>query len=120
MTAPERAPSLHIPPSNVAVKVFIIDTTTHISGLPSDSFVQPHIEGYDVLDCPALAFLIEHPSGKRVLFDLGVRRDWENLSPRIQGLIKKGGWHVTVEKGVAEILIENAVPLESIDAIIWR
>lgn len=54
------------------------------------------------------------------MFDLGVRKDWGNLSPRIVSRIKNGGWQVTVEKGVAEILLENGVEPDSIDGIVWR
>lgn len=113
-------PRLNIPHSDVTVKVSIIDTTSHIAGIPTNIFVQPPIKGYDCLDCPAYSFLIEHPSGKRLLFDLGVRKDWENLAPRVVEHIRKGGWKVEVEKDVAEILRENRVQPESIDAIVWR
>ena len=34
--------------------------------------------------------------------------------------IKNGGWKVTVEKGVAEILQEGGVAPKDIEAIIWR
>lgn len=113
-------PPLNIPHSDVTVKVSIIDTTSHIAGIPTEIFIQPHIKGFDHLDCPAYSFLIEHPSGKRLLFDLGVRKDWENLAPRIVERIRDGGWKVDVKKNVADILRENGVPGESIDAIIWR
>jgi glyoxylase-like metal-dependent hydrolase (beta-lactamase superfamily II) len=69
------------------------------------------------------AFLIEHPrSGRRVLFDLGLRKDFENLSP---GALKAfgnpdGTLPLTVDKDVPTQLIEGGVPLESIDTIIWR
>lgn len=113
-------PPLNIPNSDVTVKVSIINTTSHIAGIPTSIFVQPPIKGYDYLDCPAYSFLIEHPSGKRILFDLGVRKDWQNLAPRIVEHIRNGGWKVDVKKNVADILHENGVPLESIDAIVWR
>jgi hypothetical protein len=76
-------PPLNIPPSNAVVKVSVIDTTTHVKGLPTSLFFEPAIKGYDVLDCPAYCFLIEHEaSGKKLLFDLGVPKDWRNgLAP---------------------------------------
>lgn len=34
--------------------------------------------------------------------------------------IKDGGWKVTVEKGIAEILQEGGVAPQEVEAIIWR
>ena len=85
------------------------------------TFFEPEIKGFEALDCPAYSFLIEHPpSGRKILWDLGVRKDWENFAPRIQKRIRDGGWQVTVEKGVAELLEEGGVKPEDIDSIIWR
>lgn len=55
-----------------------------------------------------------------MLFDLGVRKDWETeFAPRIRDRITGGGWKVTVEKNVREILESNGVKGEEIDAIVW-
>ena len=120
-TALETPPPLNIPDSKSTVNVYIINTTAHIQGIPSSHFFDPEIKGFDVLDCPALSFLIENPAnGRKLLWDLGVRRDWQNLAPRIVKRINDGGWTVTVEKDVAEILKEGGVKPEDIDSIIWR
>lgn len=81
--------------------------------------MEPKINGHDIVDCPAFSFLIEHPNKTKLLFDLGVRKDWENLSARISKRIKDGGWSVTVEKGVADILEDGGIDLTAITAIIW-
>lgn len=112
-------PNLNIPSSTTTVSVRIIDTTSHISGIDIKGFVSPHIKGHDYLDCPAYSFLIEHPSGRNLLFDLGVRKDWENYSQRIVNRIKDGGWTVTVRQGVREQLGEHGFDGNSIEAIIW-
>lgn len=81
----------------------------------------PEYKGFDYLDCPAFSFLIEHPStGRKLLFDLGVRKDWENLPQSIVKRIEGGGWEVSIEKGVAEILQKGGVDPKDIEAIIWR
>lgn len=113
------ASSLNIPESTSTVKVSIINSTSRIKGIPISSYMEPPIKGHDILDCPAFSFLIEHPDGQKLLFDLGVRKDWENLSARISKRIKDGGWSVTVERGVADILQDSGVGPESINAIIW-
>ncbi|KAI4201314.1 MAG: hypothetical protein LQ350_003352 [Teloschistes chrysophthalmus] len=113
-------PQFQIPESTSTADVHIINSTSRIRGIPTDLMMEPHIDNFDVLDCPAFSFLIEHPkSHQKVLFDLGVRKDWENLSARIVKRLKDGGWQVEVEKGVADILKENNVDLKSINAVIW-
>ena len=114
-------PPLNIPDSSSVVNVHIINSTSRIKTIPFSVFVTPPYKGLDYLDCPAFSFLIEHASsGRKVLFDLGVRKDWENLPAVIVKRIKDGGWKVTVEKGVAEILQEGGVAPKDIEAIVWR
>lgn len=112
-------PDLKIPSSSTTVQVRIIDTTTQIDGIPLDAFIQPKIKGFDCLSIPAFSFLIEHSSGRKVLFDLGVRKDHENMAPAIVDRIKWGGWKIVVQKGVREILEENGVNGKDIEAIVW-
>ena len=111
---------LQIPPSKTTVDVSIINTTSRIKLIPYKVFVEPDYKGLDYLDCPAFSFLIEHPSGRKLVFDLGVRKDWENGPQRIVDRIKDGGWSVTAEKDVAQILREGGVDPKDIEAIIWR
>ena len=114
-------PPLNIPDSSSVVNVHIINSTSRIKTIPFSVFVTPPYKGLDYLDCPAFSFLIEHvSSGRKILFDLGVRKDWENLPPVIVKRIKDGGWKVTVEKGIAEILQEGGVAPKDIEAIVWR
>src|SRR5436305_15345320 len=91
---------LKIPQSTTTVQVRIIDTTSHISEVPTKTFFAPVIPGFTELDCPAYSFLIEHPSDRKLLFDLGVRKDYWNLSPRIVDRIQD--WKVEVKQGVRE------------------
>ncbi|KAL8851240.1 MAG: hypothetical protein Q9221_003871 [Calogaya cf. arnoldii] len=115
------ATDFNIPGSTSTVSISIINTTSRIRGIPTSTFMEPPIKGHDTLDCPAYSFLIEHkPLNQKLLFDLGVRKDWENLAPKISTTIKEKGWSVTVEKGVNEILKDNGVEPGSINAIIWR
>jgi len=82
--------------------------------------VQPEVGNFHTVTCPCYTFLIEHPpSGRKILFDLGIRKDWENSAPIIVNQIKKGGWGVEIEKDVAQILEEKNVPLKSVEGIVW-
>ena len=120
MATPEPPPALNIPSSQSTVIVHVIDTTARLQ-VPSRIVLEPEIKGFDTLDAPTFSFLIEHPtSGRKVLFDLGMRKDWENLAPVIVRQIENAGTKVNVEKGVADILNDGGVKPEAIEAIIWR
>ncbi|EXJ61040.1 hypothetical protein A1O7_05193 [Cladophialophora yegresii CBS 114405] len=120
LAAPKRVPSLGIPPSNNAVTVRIIDSTSQLRA-HAPMILEPAIPGHDLLQCPAYSFLIEHPSGRKILYDLGTRKDWENLPPLVQGLLKHHDLAIEVEKNVAEILQENGIAVTDgeIEALIW-
>ncbi|KAK3935555.1 metallo-beta-lactamase superfamily protein [Diplogelasinospora grovesii] len=109
--------SFQVPPGSCSVGVRVIDTTSAIT-VPLD-MVTPVIKGHEILQCPSFAFLIEHPSGRKLLFDLGVRKDWENLPPVVVNHIKQDGWKLSVRQGVHEILDEHGVAAKDIEAIIW-
>ena len=75
-------PPLYIPPSENTVKLSIIDTTSRIKGPPTNVFFEPVIKGFEVMDCPAYAFLIEHEqSNSKLVFDLGVSKYWRDGPP---------------------------------------
>jgi hypothetical protein len=122
----DNPPTLNIPSSSATAQVRIVDTTSTID-CPADAFMLPRIGGLDRLIVNAWAFIVEGPeipgaNGKRrkIMFDLGVRKDWENLAtPLVEGL-KKRGFRVSVEKDVATLLKEAGERLEDFEAIIWR
>lgn len=119
--AVEHPPTLNIPASESVVNVHIINSTSRIKGMPFSVFMTPSYKGLDYLDAPAFSFLIEHQSsGRKLLFDLGVRKDWENLPATTVKRIKDVGCTVSIEKGVAEILQKGGVAPKDIEAIIWR
>ncbi|MCJ1289500.1 hypothetical protein MMC34_001033 [Xylographa carneopallida] len=113
------APDLHIPSANSIVQVSIIDTTTHIGGIPNGLFMVPPIPGYEYLNCPSYSFLIEHSSGRKILFDLGVRKDWDNLAPKVFNRLKESDWDIRVPKDVREILEEEGIDPGTVDGIVW-
>jgi glyoxylase-like metal-dependent hydrolase (beta-lactamase superfamily II) len=119
MAMASAAPDLHIPPSGTTVSVRIINTTAHISNISYDYFVTPHIKGVDTITAPAYSFLIEHPSSRKLLFDLGVRKDHENLPPIIANRIRDENWGCETEKDVREILEEDGVSPDDVEGIIW-
>ena len=82
-------------------------------------FLQPDYTGHPDLLGPAFSFLIEHPSKKPILFDLGVRKDFDKLPSYSKWVELK--WGIHVPNDVPTILEENGVDVDggAIDAIIW-
>lgn len=112
---------LSIPPSSISVTVKVIDVCT-IYDVPADALFAPPVPGVKQLPpAPSFVFLIEHPSGQKILYDLGIRKDWQkNLAPGILARFKKVGYRPSVEKNVSEVLEEAGIGKENINAVIWR
>ncbi|KAF8189890.1 hypothetical protein K438DRAFT_1832269 [Mycena galopus ATCC 62051] len=113
---------LNIPASmsTVTVKIFDIvdDPQKVIAG--ASSFLTPVAPGFENLTCPTFAFLVENTTTKkRVLFDLGPRKDLENGAPFIAAAVKAGYMAMPVSKDIGEQLAENGVDLNTISGVIW-
>lgn len=83
--------------------------------------VTPTIKGVENLEVPSYSFLVEHPTGRKLLFDLGTRQDWENLSPAAVSMARGLDARLTVRKkgGVRQILEEHGVDASSVEAVVW-
>ena len=114
----EPVPDPGIPLSQNVVDVCVINSTARIR-CPLGFFVKDPLLGHETLDCPSYVFLIENSQGKKVLFDLGVRKDKESFPPVIRSGL--AGLQIDVEKDIATILKEDGRILPGdIDTIIWR
>lgn len=81
----------------------------------------PPVPGLDTFaTSPSLSFLIEHQSGRRLIWDLGIRKDFENYAPSIAEYIPTTKYNIQISKDVAEILEEEGVKREDVEAVIWR
>ncbi|KAF7365240.1 Metallo-beta-lactamase superfamily protein [Mycena venus] len=112
---------LGIPASEavVSVKAYNIIHDVRAVCAPAGAFMRPVLPGHEVFRAPVFAFLIEHgATGRRVMFDLGVRRDPENAAPRVAQLFKTG-WAMPVDRDITEQLVDDGVDLESISTVIW-
>ncbi|KAL6415844.1 metallo-beta-lactamase superfamily protein [Ilyonectria robusta] len=112
------SPKFEIPASSATVQVRVIDSTSDIYG-PMNTMIDSPIKGHEFIQCPSFSFLVEHVSGRKVLFDLGLRKDWDNLAPVVVSHLKKDGWKLSVEKGVHEVLEDHGVDRSDVEAIIW-
>ena len=51
-------PPVVIPPSQNTVDVYIIDTTSYMSNVPAEAFVDPLVPGFETLNAGSYAFLL--------------------------------------------------------------
>lgn len=110
-------PALQIPQSNATVSVKLINGGLFTA--PSAAFWDPVVPGYEHSETVTLAFLVEHEGeGKRVMFDLGFRKDPEGWTPAAMDFVKL--FTVDVKKDVVDTLKEGGVSVDQIDAVIWR
>ncbi|KAL9114259.1 MAG: hypothetical protein Q9227_001681 [Pyrenula ochraceoflavens] len=112
-------------PTNSTVRVQIIDTTSSIDGVPCAGFFAEHIPGFDRFKGVCYAFLISHtsPDGqktRRFIFDLGIRKDWENWIPKSVERIKAWEADIVIERDVVEILESEGVDVgREIEGVVW-
>lgn len=109
---------LTAPPSEHTIRVRLIKDLGLMS-IPSALFIEPVAEGHEVFNGPDMAYLIENENlGKKAVFDLGVRKDWWNLPPKVRDPLAFCVG-VKVEKDVPEVLKESGIPLDAINDVIW-
>jgi hypothetical protein len=125
---------LAIPASNVTVTIKVLnsfptlDTSLNITSPEVSGLYFPVINSGARLVADIYAFYIEHPSevGKanstgagseveRYMFDVGMRKDYENLAPIWQGLFEG-----TIPTDIPTQLVQGGVELESIKSVFWR
>ena len=127
---------LAIPASNVTVTVRVLnsfptlDTSLNITFPEASGLYFPVINPGARLVADIYAFYIEHPvqAGKansidagagngveRYMFDIGMRKDYENLAPIWQGLFEG-----TIPTDIPTQLFQGGVELESIKSVFWR
>lgn len=86
-----------------------------------DLFWQPKIDGFDGLHAPIYCFLISNGS-QHVIFDLGVRPDWESYAPKVVSLIQ-ATTVVTPRTDVKSVLDMDKSDLNirslDVEAVIW-
>lgn len=109
-------------PAGAAAKVSIIDSTLRLSNMKASYLMTPNLPGLDTLaPLTTWCFLVESPTGKKTLFDLGVPPDYDSsFTPAIQTKLRSSGWEIKVEKHVADSLKEGGIDLRTINSVVWR
>ena len=116
------APPISAPSSDTSVRISAIDTTLWLVGVDYRLLWNPPIKGFERVKCGTWSFLIEHPSGRKLLYDLGCCKDWQKLPPDLglEALMQNGTLSaLEIEKNVSEILTEGGINVEEIEGVIW-
>lgn len=109
-----------LPPGEVVVRVSMINPVL-FGPVILKRFMAPAVPGLETFETlPTLCFLLEHPSGRKLVWDLGIRKDYTNYAPEIASYITTTKYHIQAPKNVADILQEEGVDLHQIEAVIWR
>jgi hypothetical protein len=116
--------ALSIPPSSSTVTVKALLTFEDLI-IPHHFFLAPALSTHSSIGSPpplnatGFTFLIEHaPSEKKVIFDLGIRKNRSRDSPKAKE--RTGNYPVKITQDVADQLMNAGVDLASIDTVIWR
>lgn len=113
-------PCIQLPPGKETISVKLINPVNFGPAILK-RFMAPAVPGLETFPpCPSFSFLLEHSSGRKLVFDLGIRKDWQNLAPDIADYIPSTNYKFEMEKNVIEILEENGVAGGDVEAIIWR
>ncbi|KAK7025179.1 Metallo-beta-lactamase superfamily protein [Favolaschia claudopus] len=111
---------LGIPTSSqtVDVRIFNVGNLSFAGG--AHTIFHPVLPGHQDNAIPMYAFLVEHKaSQKRVVFDLGMRKDPLNLAPSLQDFFTSGTIQLEEHKDITEQLQAGGISLASIDSVIW-
>ncbi|KAH8834700.1 beta-lactamase-like protein [Flagelloscypha sp. PMI_526] len=106
-------------PSSLATVDLTVFRISHLpTVLPAAPFILPVLPGRENLDITTYSWLISNKKkNKKILFDLGPRKDVENLSPAVRALTK--GFELNAPKDITELLHNAETPLDAINAVIF-
>ncbi|KAK3311944.1 metallo-beta-lactamase superfamily protein [Apodospora peruviana] len=113
-----KQPRVQLPAGRETVSVKMMNPTS-FGPIQMSRFMGPAAPGHKKPEwgC-SLSFLLEHPSGRKLVFDLGIRKDPDNLAPKIVNYLPSTGYTIK-SQNVADILANGGVKGEEIEAVIW-
>ncbi|KAJ5371300.1 uncharacterized protein N7496_007392 [Penicillium cataractarum] len=111
-------PSFAVPPGqDITVKLI---NTVNFGPAQLHRFMAPPVPGMETHPSnPSFSFLLEHASGRKLVFDLGIRKDYGNYAPKIAEYIPTTKYNIEVTGNVVDILEENDIKGKDIEAVIW-
>jgi glyoxylase-like metal-dependent hydrolase (beta-lactamase superfamily II) len=85
--------------------------------LPENHFIDPCDEKA-IHKAPSLSFFLVHPSGTKIVYDLGLRRDWENYPPALVERIRGGTRKIDVSQDVRDSVVKGGIDPKDVDVVI--
>ncbi|KAF9257078.1 Metallo-hydrolase/oxidoreductase [Marasmius fiardii PR-910] len=84
--------------------------------LPVERFIHDGKPG-EIIVAPSLSFLLHHSvNGHKLVFDLGIRKDWESYAPPLVRKLK-GDFRLKVEQDVSESLVKGGLSPSEVDVV---
>ncbi|KAJ5650399.1 uncharacterized protein N7484_004122 [Penicillium longicatenatum] len=106
-------------PAGQTITVKLINTV-NFGPAQLNRFMAPPVPGMETHPSnPSFSFLLEHSSGQKLVFDLGIRKDYQNYAPKIAQYIPTTKYTIEVTKNVIDILEESGIRGEEVQAVIW-
>ncbi|KAJ5672046.1 hypothetical protein N7507_001173 [Penicillium longicatenatum] len=106
-------------PAGQTITVKLINTA-NFGPAQLNRFMAPPVPGMETHPSnPSFSFLLEHSSGQKLVFDLGIRKDYQNYAPKIAQYIPTTKYTIEVTKNVIDILEESGIRGEEVQAVIW-
>ncbi|KAF2854210.1 Metallo-hydrolase/oxidoreductase [Plenodomus tracheiphilus IPT5] len=110
---------IELPPGSTIVKTHLINPV-NFGPAQIHRFMSPPVPGLETFKTsPSHSFLIEHPSGRKLVFDLGIRKDYHNYSKSIADYLPTTKYDIQVSDNVADILQDHSIDLATIEAVVW-
>ncbi|KAL9619592.1 MAG: hypothetical protein Q9160_005779 [Pyrenula sp. 1 TL-2023] len=112
---------VQIPESSSTIDVSIVDDGSLITNMQGADYMSPVLPGYETFDGPSYAFLLHHRSSEtRILFDLGMRTDWQTAyAPEFVESLQEDGMGFHVERDIPNVLREHDISPSDISTIIF-
>ncbi|KAJ6530038.1 hypothetical protein DFH09DRAFT_1093716 [Mycena vulgaris] len=108
-----------IPSSHATVDVRVFNVGSIALTNSTHAIVLPALPGHETMHVPMFSFLVEHKkTQKRLMFDLGMRKDPLNFAPSVAAFFT-GGVVLEESKDITEQLQDGGIALASIDTVIW-
>ncbi|KAH8782709.1 beta-lactamase-like protein [Diaporthe sp. PMI_573] len=118
-SVPDSAAPADIPRyAGATCSVSAVDTTCKLT-VPADTLVEPVIPGHEFMNFPTIAFLVVHrSSGKKILFDLGCRREFWTLPDPISEIIDAKVPGIKVDKDLVDVLKDGGIDVTEISSAV--
>jgi hypothetical protein len=99
--------------------VSVIDSAS-ISNLPLEPYFYCDVPRLKRTTIPVFSFVITSQHGRKVLFDLGLRKDWQHLSPTALAEVEHDHLEIECARDVRDILELHNCKADDVEAIILR